>query len=109
MKAEGGAANGGVHANYVAGLVDLGPSREWDGVGWMDGWITRPPANSYNPNSTSAFGEDFVGFSPILASSLQGAPQALGRQGGRSSSSSSVDSPHQVYFVRLVPAGLVSK
>ena len=54
MKAEGGAANGGVHANYVAGLVDLGPSR--DGMGWdgTDGWITRPPANSHNPNFTCA-------------------------------------------------------
>jgi hypothetical protein len=56
----------------------------WDGVGRMDGWITRAPANSfYNPNSASAAGEDFVGVSPILASSLQGAPQASERQGRR--------------------------
>ena len=32
----------GVHANYVAGLVDLGPSR--DGMGW-DGWMDHPPTS----------------------------------------------------------------
>lgn len=109
MKAEGGAANGGVHANYVAGLVDLGASRDgmgWDG--WMDGSPTRAPANSfYNPNFASAAGEDFVGVSPILASSLQGAPQASGRQGeGKEQHLLRGGLGHiKFLFVRLVPVG----
>lgn len=84
MKAEGGAASGGVHANYVAGLVDLGPSR--DGMGW----ITRPPANSFNPNFTSAVVEDFVGF--FLHPCQERRKRREGRHGGSGGSSSSVDS-----------------
>lgn len=54
----------------------------------MDGSPARPPPNSYNPDFASAAGRRFRWF----ASSLQGAPQASGRQGGRRSSSSSSSS-----------------
>ena len=41
----------------------------WDGT---DGWITRPPANSHNPNFTCAVEKISLVCPPSLASSLQG-------------------------------------
>jgi hypothetical protein len=110
MKAEGGAANGGVHANYVAGLVDLGASR--DGMGW-DGWMDGSPAHQRIPST-------ILTPLPLLEKiSLVSRPSWLhpckerrklrkGRGEGKEQQQllrGGLGHPRQVSFVRLLPAG----